>query len=49
MAMYMCILSEKEETDDVRAKRKLQQICCRLYLFILLDNIKVGLVVSPWT
>jgi len=36
----MCILNEKMRGDCVRAKRELQKICCRLYLFILLDNIK---------
>jgi len=36
----MCILGEKERGHCVRAKRKLQGISHRLYLFILLDNIK---------
>jgi len=36
----MGILSKKERGDCVRAKRELQQIWCRLYLFNLLDNIK---------
>jgi len=31
-------------------KRELQRICCRLYLFSLLDNIiKEGLAISLWT
>jgi len=38
--VYMCISREKERRDYVRAKRELQWMCCRLYLFILLDNIK---------
>ncbi len=36
----MCILNKKERGDCVRMKRKLQWIYYRLYLFILLDNIK---------
>ena len=39
-SMYICVLSEEERGYCVRVKRKLQQICYRLYLFILLDNIK---------
>ena len=38
--MKIYILCEKERGDCVRVKRELQCICCRLYLFILLDNIK---------
>ena len=38
--VYVCILSEKERGECVGAKRKLQWIYCRLYLFSLLDNIK---------
>ena len=34
------IISEKERGYCVRAKRELQWIYCRLYLFSLLDNIK---------
>jgi len=40
VAMDMCILSEKERGDCVRAKRKIEWIRSMLYLFILLDNIK---------
>jgi len=38
--MQIFILREKERGDCVRVKRELHRICCRLYLFSLLDNIK---------
>ena len=42
----MCILGARNrEGDCEREKRILQRICCRFCLFILLDNIKEGLVV----
>jgi len=38
--MYICNLSEKKRGDCVSARSVLQRICCRLYLFSFLDNIK---------
>jgi len=40
VSMYIRTLSEKEREDCVRTKMELQWICCRFYLFSLLDNIK---------
>jgi hypothetical protein len=40
------IVTEGEDCE--RVKRRLEQMCCRFYLFIFLDGIKEGLVVSPW-
>jgi len=39
VVVYYTVCEEKRR-DCVRAKRKLHHICCRLYLFILLYNIK---------
>jgi hypothetical protein len=42
---YICVLSRllySERGDSERKKRKLQQVYCRLYPFILLDNKKEG-------
>ena len=42
----MCILrTRNREGDCEREQRILHRICCRLCLFILLDNIKEGLAV----
>ena len=38
--IYIYLYSEWGRERRLREKRELQRICCRLYLFILLDNIK---------
>ena len=38
--VYVDLYSELERERRLRAKRVLQRICCRLYLFSSLDNIK---------
>ena len=47
MAVYcMCILKVRNIYGDYeREQRILQRICCRLCLFILLDNRKEGLAI----
>jgi hypothetical protein len=46
MELYCsCVLSQIlffERGDCERKKRKLQQVCCKLYRFILMDNKKEG-------
>jgi hypothetical protein len=46
-----CVLLQilySERGDRERKKRKLQQVCCRLYPFILLDNKKEDLEFLWW-
>jgi len=38
--VYVDLYSGRGRERRLRAKRVLQQICCRLHLFILLDNKK---------